>query len=170
MKASYGIFIGMQNDLSFLCSVVEMLKIAGIETLVFGGWAEEMNQMIAPRPHKDIDLLYVAPDFSKLDDFISKHPEISEILAKHFPHKRALLYKGVMIELLLVQKNKRAHMVTRFWDEYELIWPDLRPSSISIPSLGHIIIAPTSILKFYRKQFSQIEKIRAKRLGRRDGA
>ncbi len=110
------------NTLELVIEVKKMLKAANIETWIFGGWAEELLHMIPPRAHNDIDLLYLAEDFNKVDSFLLNNSECIEILPKHFHHKRAFRYKGIMIELFLVTKNSEKHS-TNFWGNIEYTWP-----------------------------------------------
>jgi len=110
------------NDLKFLKEVQKMLNISGIETWIFGGWAEELLKMIPPRAHNDIDLLYLAEDFNKVDTFLLNNSECTEILPKHFAHKRAFRLNGIMVELFLVNKRGKNY-ITNFWGNTEYTWP-----------------------------------------------
>ncbi len=81
------------NNLEFVFDVIDILNKQKIRTWLFGGWAEELQGIISPKIHKDIDLLYPAHDFDDLDKlFLNKNLEIKEIKAKHFNHKRAFFY------------------------------------------------------------------------------
>ena len=68
-----------------------------MDCLIFGGWAEELTGIIPPRDHKDLDLLYLAEDFARFDTFIENQPDLQEIKAKHFAHKRAFLCFGIIV-------------------------------------------------------------------------
>lgn len=65
----------MNNNITFLKAVYKLLSDAGIQVVVFGGWAEELQCVVASRPHKDVDLLYEAEDFTAVDAFLATHEE-----------------------------------------------------------------------------------------------
>lgn len=110
------------NDKNFLKEIYTLLVSEGIEVWVFGGWAEELQNIIKPRSHNDVDLLYLGKDFSYIDDFIKKY---SLQIIKNYTHKRAFLYKNVVIEIFLVNKREDT-FITNFnlsGNNYEHIWP-----------------------------------------------
>jgi aminoglycoside-2''-adenylyltransferase len=109
------------NDLTYVRRVLGLLGAHDLRVWLFGGWAEELHGVIAPRPHKDIDLLYPADDFRLADAFLSGG-SVDEIAAKRFPHKRAFELDGVMTELFLVQRDGTG-CYTRFWDQHRYDWP-----------------------------------------------
>src|SRR5215218_6961176 len=106
------------TDLRHVQRVVRLLEAHGIITWLCGGWAEELQGLIAPRPHRDIDLLYRADDFELVDRFL-RQAAVEEILAKRFSHKRAFVLEGVMTELILV----RPDLTTLFWNQQHFAWP-----------------------------------------------
>jgi hypothetical protein len=108
----------MPNDLPLVHSVTRLLEEHGIVTWLFGGWAEELLGLMPPRPHKDIDLLYRASDFTDVDRFL-RMGQATEIREKRFVHKRAFLFNGVMVELLLVKPD----LTTDFWGKRLHTWP-----------------------------------------------
>lgn len=148
----------MKNSIEFLWTVVTTLKKAGIDTIVFGGWAEELTGLNDPRPHGDVDLLYPAPDFSRVDAFL-RNADVQEIILKHFFHKRAFMYHGVMVELILVQPNAGV-CSTVFWDQYKLVWPELTDMSVEIEGDRVLRVATPEILRFYRDIYNEIDVIR----------
>jgi hypothetical protein len=93
------------NTFSFVNHLLHTLAAAHTRSWLFGGWAEEVWGVIAPRPHNDIDLLYPAADFGTLDQFIGTNPSMAEILAKRFSHKRAVMYHDVMVEWFLLESH-----------------------------------------------------------------
>src|SRR5262245_65275629 len=109
------------NDLAYVRRVLGLLAAADLDVWVFGGWGEELHGVIAPRPHKDIDLLYPAPDFGPADRFLAGGT-VDEIAAKRFPHKRAFELDGVMTELFLVQRDAAGYY-TSFWGQHRYDWP-----------------------------------------------
>lgn len=108
----------MANDLALVQRVSLLLESHGVRTWLFGGWAEELHGLAAPRPHHDIDLLYPAASFETVDAFLNTGL-VAEIHAKRFPHKRAFEMDSVMVEIILV----RAGNVTDFWGCYDYEWP-----------------------------------------------
>ncbi len=76
-----------ENTLDLLAEVIQMLADAQINTWLFGGWAEELSGLCPPRPHRDIDLLYLAQGFTRLDEFLRTQRGAQEATAKRFLHK-----------------------------------------------------------------------------------
>lgn len=150
----------MINDPSFIQTIIHRLKVADIDCIIFGGWAEELTGVVLPRDHKDLDLLYLAEDFSLVDKFIESQFDLREIKAKHFAHKRAFLCGGIMVELLLVQPRLDGFL-TNFWNEYTLEWPPLLSVTVDMPSIGQFTVVHPTILNFYREQYPSIEIIRS---------
>lgn len=111
----------MANDLTYVRRVLGLLAAHELRAWLFGGWAEELHGVIAPRPHKDIDLLYPAPDFRQVDAFLSCGT-VDEIVAKRFPHKRAFELDGAMTELFLVRQDAAGYY-TSFWGQHRYDWP-----------------------------------------------
>ena len=149
----------MANDIQFLHSTVTGLRKAGMEVFVFGGWAEELMNTINPRPHYDVDLLYIGKDFAKVDEFLSSQSYLEEIKAKHFSHKRAFLSYGIMVELLLL-KEENGRFVTNLWGEYRLEWPEIVPVKVTVSSVGDIPVVNPSIVYFYQSHSAAINTVR----------
>jgi hypothetical protein len=59
------------NNCEFLKHVLERLQQHGFASLIFGGWAEELLQLVPPRPHRDVDLLLPADSFVAFDRFLA---------------------------------------------------------------------------------------------------
>ena len=93
----------MSNDLSFVMRVVDLLSAGGFKTWLFGGWAEELRGLCAPRDHRDVDLLFPAPDFRRLDAFVlaSRLDPVGDDRA----YARAFAFDDVTVELLLVSRD-----------------------------------------------------------------
>ncbi len=91
------------NNINLVLDVLRRLNGDRIEAWVFGGWAEELQELIKPRVHQDIDLLYQAEDFSTVEKFIDEQNELKEIKGKQFHHKRAFRINDVMVEITLVK-------------------------------------------------------------------
>ena len=94
------------NDLSFVLRVADLLESARLRTWVFGGWAEELTGLTPPRRHGDIDLLYPGHDFDRVDRFLDR-AAVDEWIGKRKPHKRAFEFEGVLVELILVQRDEQ---------------------------------------------------------------
>jgi aminoglycoside-2''-adenylyltransferase len=86
------------SDHVFVARVVKMLASKGVDTWIFGGWAEELRGLINPRPHVDIDLLYPQEDWTIVDGL-----SLDWIDGKRLPWKRAFRLEGITVELFLVQ-------------------------------------------------------------------
>lgn len=154
----------MQNNITFLTTAYTLLYNAGIPVVVFGGWAEELQGVIQPRPHKDVDLLYKAEDFTAVDTFLAMHEEVKEILPKRFPHKRAFMFRGVMVELLLLQKEGGS-FITNFWNEYKFEWPVYYFTVVTaLTGVVFKVATPTTLL-LYREKFEEIDRVRGAYLG-----
>lgn len=134
---------------------LDTLAAAGFACALFGGWAEQAQNMIRQRPHKDIDLLLLASDFGKLDAFIKAQPDVAEIQAKRFPHKRAFSMCEIMIEVFLVSQ-KEGRYVTYFWGDTVYDW-DV-PLTQTVPWLGqaHAMVT-TANLNRYRARHADLQ-------------
>jgi hypothetical protein len=149
--------VPQKNNREFLLNIMDELTSAGMETWVFGGWAEELRGISAPRDHADIDLLYPAPDLNDLDAYISSKHDWAEIPGKRFPHKRAITCAGIMVEFFLVQNDERARY-TDFFRRYRFDWPEdtfehkLEIRGKSMP------VAGKQALHKYRKVYEERQK------------
>jgi len=88
------------TDLALVLAAVDLLESYGARTWVFGGWAEELRGLSPPRAHRDVDLLYPAPRFDRLDAL-----DLQWIEGKRLPHRRAFAVDGALVELFLVQRD-----------------------------------------------------------------
>lgn len=140
-------------DISLVRAVVTVLVEAGLPPLVFGGWAEELHGLRQPRSHSDVDLLLVQPSPSRLQTFLANADEIE---AKRFSHKRAFLFRGVLVELFLVRRSAHGH-VTDFWDGVEWQWPSLSPVR-----LRGLPVAPREALVAYRTAYRELRSYRTR--------
>lgn len=126
-----------------------MLDGAGARCWLFGGWAEEMRGLSAPRSHRDVDLLYAGTDFDIVEALVVER-RLHEIAGKRFPHKRAFFFDGVMVELFLVQRDS-AGLFTSFWGNHRRNWPaDTLSSAVGMP------VASASALENYRNQHASV--------------
>ncbi len=91
------------NDLPFVMGVVDLLAQGGLSAWLFGGWAEELRGLVPPGSHRDLDLLYPAPNFDRLDAFFLS--ERLDEVGEDRSYARAFRLEGVTIELLLVRRD-----------------------------------------------------------------
>lgn len=140
-----------ENNYEFLLELVHKLTSLNLTVYIFGGWAEELWGLNPARTHRDIDLLYPAPDFTTLDHTLAFDPDFVEIEAKHFTHKRAYLYHNIMIEIILVQ-TKQQKLSTNFFAKKKFYWP---LSTFSyLPKNDRILnIASIEALRLYRARY-----------------
>jgi len=110
----------MSPDL--VVGVLDRLEQNGISCILFGGWAEEAFGLAAARPHRDIDLLLPAVSFMGIDELLrTQSAAFMEIPLKRFAHKRAFLFGGVMVEVILVQETGQGAF-TNFWGDNLFTW------------------------------------------------
>ncbi len=110
------------NNFELVSTIIQSFRAGGMDAWVFGGWAEELQGMRPPGPHTDIDLLLRATDFGLLDAFMPRVAGVTEILQKRFSHKRAFVWRGVRVEMLLVQPGP--HELTVLFDGRATVkWP-----------------------------------------------
>jgi hypothetical protein len=143
-----------EHNLQLVGTVVAALAEVGCETWIFGGWAEEINGLCPPRGHGDIDLLLPARSFHQLDALFDGGV-FSEIVTKRFPHKRALRYDDVVVELFLVQRDTLGPH-TSFWGCVRHDWP----SNTCTDRLGLRVATPEA-LRGYRAHHRQLHQPRA---------
>jgi hypothetical protein len=92
------------NDLRLVMRAADLLAEGGLRVWLFGGWAEELHGLHPPGAHDDVDLLYPAPDFRRLDGFLTA-AAIDEWTGKRRAYERAFELDGVPIELFLVERD-----------------------------------------------------------------
>ncbi len=128
------------NDRAFVTRVRQLFKAFSVDVWLFGGWAEEVRGLAAPRAHADVDLLYAADDWRRVDALIDARG-LDEIRPKRLGHKRAFVLDGTMVELFLVKRDARGTLYTEFWGvRHE--WP-----SDTLDKLG---LASRAALESYR--------------------
>jgi hypothetical protein len=82
----------------------DLLAEGGFRVWLFGGRAEELHGQRPPGEHADVDLLYPAANFGRLDQFLAA-AAVDEWIAKRRAHRRAFELDGVPIELFLVERD-----------------------------------------------------------------
>jgi hypothetical protein len=141
------------NSLPFLLGCIKQFADANIATWVAGGWAEEFWGLIEPRPHGDIDLLYPADDFSRLDSQLASRVDMREIILKRFSHKRAALIHGVMIEFFLLERSG-TRFVTNFFDCRSVLhWPADTLGGVTLATGQRVPVARPAALHAFRNHY-----------------
>jgi len=125
------------TDLAVVLRIVDALEAARLRVWLFGGWAEELRGLRAPCEHVDVDLLYPARDFSRVDRFIGA----DEIDLR--PHKRSFELDGVPVELLLVQRDETGWYTELKRGRHR--WPD-----DVFATAGRLPVASVAALEGYR--------------------
>ena len=129
------------NDLVSVEGVQTYLRAQGIETWVFGGWGEELRGLIRPRDHADLDLLYPAPGWDRLDRL-----DLDWIEGKRFPWKRAFVLEGTVVELFLVERDEDGWYTALQRRVHR--WP-----ADTLASRGHLRVASPAALASFRHSY-----------------
>jgi hypothetical protein len=126
-----------------------------LATWVFGGWAEELRGLRSPGPHGDIDLLYPAQNFERLDAQIAA-ARIQEIPQKHLSHKRAIELEGIRIEFFLLEPDRDGHRTSLFDGRFVYHWPADTLACGPVPvDKYELRVASRTALADYRRVYSQ---------------
>lgn len=125
---------------------------------MFGGWAEELLGLAAPRPHKDLDLLYPADSFALIDTVMWAGCGLDEITAKRLPHKRAFTRQAIMTELIVLRPASRGY-VTDFRGEFTYHWP----GDVLGTEIAGLRVASPAAVRAYRADHSRIHARKAGR-------
>lgn len=126
------------NDLDFVLRAVDLLWAKGVRTWVAGGWGEELRGLEPPREHADLDLLYPARDWHRVDAL-----ELAWIPGKRLAWKRAFVLEGTAVELFLVERDARGWFTQLRHRRHD--WPDNVFSTN-----GRVAVASTAALAGYR--------------------
>jgi len=94
------------NDLDFVLRAVDLLWSHKVRTWIFGGWGEELRGLTPQREHVDLDLLYPARDWSRVDALDLDWIDADLIDPRHLPWKRAFRLDGVMVELFRADRDE----------------------------------------------------------------
>ena len=127
------------NDLDFVVRAVDLLWSRGVRTWVFGGWGEELRGLAPPWEHADLDLLYPARDWSRVDELT-----LDWVKAKRRPWKRAFVLEGTTVELFLVERDGTGWYTQLERRRHD--WPDNVFSTN-----GRLAVASTVALAGYRR-------------------
>ena len=140
----------------YVLAIMNRLAQAQFATWLCGGWAEELYGLYRPRPHKDVDLLYPAANFAQLDQWLARTPDLSEIPAKRFSHKRAFLCRDIMIEVILIEPDEKGGYLTNFFNKrFQLVWPHNTLSLLFVRGQG-VPVASEEALRLYRQQHHSV--------------
>lgn len=140
----------------FVLGIIRRLAQAQIATWLCGGWAEELWGLCSPRPHQDVDLLYPAPTFARLDQWLASTTDLSDIPAKRFSHKRAVLCEDIMIEVVLLEPDEGGGYLTNFFNQsYQLVWPHDTLSLLFVRG-QRVPVASAEALRLYRQQHRSV--------------
>jgi hypothetical protein len=130
------------NDLTFVLRAVDLLWSQGVRTWICGGWAEELRGLSPVRQHEDLDLLYPAPGWTRVDRL-----ELDWVEGKRFPWKRAFVLDGVLVELVLVERDAQGAWFTGLGRRRH-IWP---PDTFA--ANGRLPVASAAALTGYRGSY-----------------
>jgi hypothetical protein len=140
-----------------LADILGVLERAGVPSLVFGGWAEELLLLREAGPHRDIDLVHLGDSFVTIDVAFESRRLPDEIRAKRFPHKRAFAWQGVCCEILLIQ-DWAARPVTWFWGDVPLFWQAPIAHSRPVIRAGyHFGVVSAANLRLYRRRHRDMQ-------------
>jgi hypothetical protein len=129
----------VRNNLRLVRRVVALLGGGGVDVWVFGGWAEELLGLSPPRSHRDLDLLHPANDFGRVDELMTEL-DLDEVVGKRFPHKRAFVFEGVLVEIFLVA-GEGDRRFSEFWGR-RWEWPaDVLSGDGALPVAGSDSVA-----------------------------
>jgi hypothetical protein len=129
------------NDLAFVLRAVDLLKSHGVRTWLCGGWAEELRGLRPLGRHDDLDLLYPARDWERVDAL-----RLDWIEAKRFPWKRAFVLEGTMVELMLVERDARGWFTRPAGQRHD--WP-----ADVFAANGRVGVASAAALTGYRASY-----------------
>jgi hypothetical protein len=105
------------NDLDFVVRTVDLLWSHGAKTWVFGSWGEELRGLVPPQQHTELELLYPARDWQRIDEL-----ELDWVAAGHERWQRTFQLESVIVELLLVERGERGWLTSLPRRLHE--WPD----------------------------------------------
>ena len=147
----------MTNNKAFLFSTLDRLASADIRAWLFGGWAEELWGIISPRPHRDVDLLLPAREFTQVERLLAASSDVTELVLKRFSHKRAFLLENILVELILVTEDAGHYQTNFFSGGFHFDWP---PDTfcMTVPCGDREVpVASPAALRAYRKQHDKID-------------
>jgi hypothetical protein len=138
------------SDTAVVRATLAKLGRFGVRAWLFGGWAEELLGLTSPRSHKDLDLLYPANDFSRLDAFMDTEG-VEEIPVKRSDCSRAFVVEHHAVEFYLVREDPDG-WYTDFWG-YRHRWP-----ADTFSDEGDFPKASIGSLAGLRESFTNVER------------
>ncbi len=129
------------NDLPFVLRAVDLLWSQGVRTWIGGGWGEELRGLAPPREHGDLDLLYPARDWNRVDALA-----LDWIAGARTGSTRAFVLEGTRVELFLVERDARGWFTRLARRRHEL------PADVFVTS-GRIAVASASALGTFRPPY-----------------
>jgi hypothetical protein len=129
------------NDLPFVLRAMDLLRSHGVRTWLCGSWAEDLRGLRPPGHHGDLDLLYPARGWSKVDGL-----RLDWMDGRKLEWMRAFVLEGTMVELFLVERDK-AGWFTRLAGR-RLGWPD-----DVFTTNGRVGVASTAALAGFRSAY-----------------
>jgi hypothetical protein len=130
------------NDLPFVLRAVDLLWSKGVRTWICGGWADELRGLSPVRQHEDLDLLYPAPGWSRVDRL-----DLEWVEGKRFPWKRAFVLDDVLVELVLVERDAEGAWFTGLGRRRH-VWP-----ADTFAANGRLPVASAAALTGYRGSY-----------------
>ncbi len=103
------------NDLEFVLRAVDRLRSEGIRTWVCGSWGEELRGLAPPGPHADLDLLYPARDWQRVD-------ALDWVEDERVGWKRTFSLESTLVELYLVERDEHGWFTRHGRSRHD--WPD----------------------------------------------
>jgi hypothetical protein len=126
------------NDIEFVLRAVDRLWSEGVRAWVCGGWGDELRGLALPQAHPDLDLLYPARDWRRVDRL-----DLDWLGARRVPWKRAFRFEGETVELYLVERDEQGWFTRRAHRRHD--WPD-----DVFATHGRIAVASTAALSGFR--------------------
>ena len=150
-----------ENNQSFVVEVISIFLKHQVLLHVFGGWAEELTGIRPCSAHKDVDFICVDEGTRKIDSILSEISVFAEIEQKRFSHKRAFMYKGIMIEIFLARRYV-SHCYIDLWGRYKICWLESRMSQLIPDAYSTISVVSPDVLQLYRQHYSFVSHSRYK--------
>jgi hypothetical protein len=138
----------MAAELTTVLEELAALTRAGLEPVLFGGWAKELLGIHPAWPHDDLDVLVTSSGIDGLEQFIVTRGA-EPFAPKRHAHKRAYESAGMLVELFLV-RHEDGQLVTDFYGRYRRVWsrPVGRPLRLAGRTLS--VATPDTISAYER--------------------